>query len=251
MIQSDCERQGGIGVPPGDAVNSSPGPGPGLGERLRQVRADHGLSARELARRIGCSPSLISQIERGNNAPSAAILYMLANQLNVSLDYLFGLGAGDTIAQQPQRTSIPTQPGAPTSSAAEPLTATEPLLSPGPPHNIIQRGANRPVIELSSGARWERLTPQPDALVDFLELIYEPRVDGAPAQRFIQHEGREYLLVLNGPLHAEIGFGTYLLNSGDSAAFDAATPHRYHNASSNEVRCISVIVRDQSGNPSR
>ncbi|MGA7417256.1 MAG: helix-turn-helix transcriptional regulator, partial [Acidimicrobiales bacterium] len=70
-------------------------PGTGLGPRLRLVRASRHLSVRELARRVGCSASLISQIERGVSVPSVGVLYSLATELGSSLDYLlFGSGAG-------------------------------------------------------------------------------------------------------------------------------------------------------------
>ena len=66
-------------------------PGTELGPRLRRVREDRGLSARELARRISCSPSLISQIERGVSVPSVGMLYALASELRASMDFLFGV----------------------------------------------------------------------------------------------------------------------------------------------------------------
>ena len=69
-------------------------PGVQLGPRLRRVREERGLSVRELARRISCSPSLISQIERGLSAPSVGILYAIASELRASLDFLFGAAAG-------------------------------------------------------------------------------------------------------------------------------------------------------------
>ena len=69
------------------AVSGMPG---GLGERLRQVRTARGISVRELARRVGCSASLVSQVERGVTAPSAGVVYALANELGISLDFLFG-----------------------------------------------------------------------------------------------------------------------------------------------------------------
>ena len=68
-------------------------PGAALGPRLRQVREQRGLSARELARRTQCSPSLISQIERGLSAPSVGMLYALATELRTSLDFLFSAAA--------------------------------------------------------------------------------------------------------------------------------------------------------------
>jgi DNA-binding XRE family transcriptional regulator/mannose-6-phosphate isomerase-like protein (cupin superfamily) len=72
-------------------------PGTGLGPRLRQVREERGLSGRELARRVGCSASLISQVERGISVPSVGVLYSLASELRSSLDYLlFGADGGKT-----------------------------------------------------------------------------------------------------------------------------------------------------------
>src|SRR6516162_3825513 len=71
------------------AMAGSFDPGAELGPRLRQVREQRGLSARELARRIQCSPSMISQIERGLSAPSVGMLYALATELRTSLDFLF------------------------------------------------------------------------------------------------------------------------------------------------------------------
>jgi len=68
-------------------------PGAELGPRLRQVREQRGLSVRELARRTQCSPSLVSQIERGLSAPSVGMLYALATELRTSLDFLFSATA--------------------------------------------------------------------------------------------------------------------------------------------------------------
>src|SRR6267142_2792418 len=53
------------------------------------------LARSRLSRRVGCSASLISQIERGVSVPSVGVLYSLATELGSSLDYLlFGSGAG-------------------------------------------------------------------------------------------------------------------------------------------------------------
>ena len=41
-----------------------------LGKRLREAREGRNIGLRELARRLGVSPSLISQIETGKSEPS-------------------------------------------------------------------------------------------------------------------------------------------------------------------------------------
>src|SRR3974390_2018079 len=94
-------------------------PGTGLGPRLRVAREDRRLSVRELARRIGCSASLISQIERGVSVPSVGVLYSLATELDSSLDYLlFG-------SDQAKRPDV--RPSAPDSG---PTAARGGLLAP-------------------------------------------------------------------------------------------------------------------------
>src|SRR5487761_1687849 len=122
----------------GGAFDPAFDPASGLGPRLRLVREERGLSARELARRIGCSASLISQIERGVSAPSVGVLYALATELAASLDYLFGV--------EPAGEPAP-------SAVADGLPAG---------HGLVQHAASRAVIDLASGVRWERLTPSTD-----------------------------------------------------------------------------------------
>src|SRR3989338_3707270 len=61
----------------------------GLGSRLRLARERKDISVRGLARRVGVSPSLVSQIERGHVMPSVGTLYSIANELQLLLDDLF------------------------------------------------------------------------------------------------------------------------------------------------------------------
>ena len=199
-------------------------PGTGLGPRLREVRSARELSVRELARRVGCSASLISQIERGVSVPSVGVLYALAAELGGSLDYLlFGSG------------SAPAAPAAPAVAAA------------APPAAVVQRGGDRKIIDLASGVRWERLTPQSEAMTDFLEVIYSPGGHSTDERRPLRHDGREYALILSGTLTANVGFESYDLEPGDSIAFDAATPHEYLNKTGEVVRAISVVVHSEPG----
>src|SRR4029453_10691958 len=60
-----------------------------LGSRLREERERAHISQRELARRLGVSASLISQIESGQSKPSVSTLYAIVSELGVSLDYVF------------------------------------------------------------------------------------------------------------------------------------------------------------------
>jgi transcriptional regulator with XRE-family HTH domain len=195
-------------------------PGTGLGPRLRVAREERGLSVRELARRIGCSASLISQIERGVSVPSVGVLYSLATELGSSSDYLL---FGSPMAAGPDAGTV---------------------VSSRP---IVQRGGGRKIIDLASGVRWERLTPQSDARADFLEVIYSPGGHSTDERRPLRHEGREYGLVISGTLQANVGFESYELGPGDSIAFDSSTPHEYLNKTGDYVRAIWVVVHAEPG----
>jgi transcriptional regulator with XRE-family HTH domain len=214
-------------------------PGTGLGPRLRLVRSSRQLSVRELARRVGCSASLISQIERGVSVPSVGVLYSLATELGSSLDYLlFGSGAGPDAAPV-------AAPPAREAAAEGAVAAGDPAATSSPA--IVQRGCDRRIIDLASGVRWERLTPQSEAMTDFLEVIYSPGGHSTDERRPLRHDGREYGLVISGTLTANVGFESYELGPRDSIAFDSSTPHEYLNKTGDVVRAIWVVVHSEPG----
>ena len=230
-------------------------PGTGLGPRLRVARELRELSVRELARRIGCSASLISQIERGISVPSVGVLYSLATELDTSLDHLL-FGA------EPRRPAAPAPgPDAPGTVApgivasgraaaglAAPGRVAADIVAPGRvAADIVQRAVGRNIIDLASGVRWERLTPGADAMTDFLEVIYSPGGHSTDERRPLRHDGHEYGLVLSGTLQANVGFESYELGPGDSIAFDSSTPHEYLNKTGEPVHAVWVVVHSAPG----
>ena len=59
-----------------------------LGNRIRIAREKKGITQEDLAGRIDISPSHVSVIERGVKAVRADTLVRIANELDVSADYL-------------------------------------------------------------------------------------------------------------------------------------------------------------------
>src|SRR2546423_8357081 len=100
-----------------------------VGGRLRAERERLGISLRELARRVGVSPSLVSQIELDRVNPSVSTLYALVTELAMTMSDVFG----------DSRPAVVPQVGSADGLAARPET--------------------RRVINLDSGVRWKRLTP--------------------------------------------------------------------------------------------
>lgn len=200
-----------------------------MGERLRESRHARGVSIRELAGRLGVSPSLISQVETGRASPSVATLYAMASELDISLDeVLFGArGHG-------ARTMEGTRPEA---------DGLEAVLTSGGP---VQRGQDRKAIRLGSGVVWERLTTSSDSEAEFLYVTYEVGGASSPAETFQRHAGREWGYVLSGQLHVTIGFDDHILSPGDAIAFESAVPHRMWNDGEEPVHGIWFVL-DRGG----
>ncbi len=191
-----------------------------IGARLREERERVRISQRELARRLGVSASLISQIEAGQSKPSVSTLYAIVTELGVSLDHVFRVHEHDgDRAGQPR-------PG------AEGDTQAGPLVHPDERH----------VVDLASGVRWERLTSHRHEDVDFLHVVYDVGGASSPDERLMRHPGREYGVVVSGRLGVQLGFERYELDPGDSIAFDSTQPHRLWNLGDEPVHGIWFVV---------
>jgi transcriptional regulator with XRE-family HTH domain len=87
-----------------------------IGERIKALRAEEGMTLAELGQRSNLSVSYLSQIERDRTTPSLSTLTSVAKALNVGLRYFFeteaeaayvvraderpGLAAGSPIVRQ-------------------------------------------------------------------------------------------------------------------------------------------------------
>ena len=72
-----------------------------LGKKLRELRQAKEWTQRQVAGRIGVTPSVISAYENDIRLPSYAALIKLAALFNVSTDYL--LGVSDNRSRESQR----------------------------------------------------------------------------------------------------------------------------------------------------
>ena len=180
-----------------------------VGSRLRAERERLGIGLRELARRVGVSPSLVSQIELDRVNPSVSTLYSLVTALGITMSDVFGeqpeerVVRGDGLAESPD---------------------------------------TRRVINLASGVRWERLTRDRDRDVEFLYVVYPVGAESCPEDALTTHGGREYGYVSSGTLGVQVGFETYELGAGGSIAFDSTSPHRLWTIGGEPVHAIWVVI---------
>ena len=195
-----------------------------IGERIRAERARKGISLRSLARSVGLSPSLISQIETGKCQPSVSTLYAITTALGVSVQDVFGeAGASGDGA-------VAGQAAAGRVAVAQAAVAAPPGHGRGTePGGPVVCPGQRDVLELDSGVIWQRLGRVPGSHVDFLLVSYAPGGCSSPAGRLMQHAGTEYGYLVQGELTVTLGPRSHRLTPGDAVSFASVTPHSYRN----------------------
>jgi transcriptional regulator with XRE-family HTH domain len=204
----------------------SPAVVPPVGARIRQARLERGTSLRALAREIGVSASLVSQIETGKSQPSVSTLYAITSALGISVEVLFDVREGAVAS--PPGASPATVPHALAALAADQGRRIGPLVAAG----------GRETLELDSGVVWERLGRVPGAEADFLLVTYRPGGSSSGSGGLMRHPGTEYGYLTSGELILTLGFEEYTLRPGDSVCFESTTPHRYRN--DGEVPAVGV-----------
>ncbi len=232
-----------------------------VGGRVREERLRQKIGVRELARRVGVSASLISQVELGKASPSVGTLYAIVNELGLSLDELFFRGShgqwprndrskapgGNTEAGPAASPAEAPQNGSRAGAVDLDALGTAPVQEERhqqPPWGVkpVVRQGEAQVIQLGGGVRWERLAPPTPQDVDFLEVFYEAGSESCAADSLMRHAGHEYGHIISGRLGVTIGFDTHELGPGDSIAFDSTLPHRLFALGEERVDAIWVVV---------
>jgi transcriptional regulator with XRE-family HTH domain len=173
-----------------------------VGQRVRSLREDQGLSLRELAVRSHVSAPMLSQVERGTTSPTLAVAEKIADGLGLTLSQLL-------------------------------------RLDEAPPFEIVRADARPQGAE--DGHSWEMLTADhPGQRVAVSRHRLEPRAatGGAPMHRA---GSREFALVEAGPVTLELDGAEHALGTGDSVIFDADLAHRFR-AGGQPAVIVSVVT---------
>ena len=195
---------------------------PRVGERLREARQRRGVSVRSLARELGVSASLVSQIETGKSQPSVSTLYAMTTALGISVEDVFASVPADDASSE-GGASAGAVGGLPGTVLAALGAARGQRVGP------VVRPGDRQVLQLDSGVTWERLGQLPHPHVDFLLITYEPGGSSSSESGLMRHVGSEYGYLLSGELVLTLGLEELRLGPGDAISFDSTTPHSYRN----------------------
>lgn len=228
MTPRSTSRPRGRNPEPLSKRKTSPPASSDVGAKLRAARERSGATVRGMARAIGVSPSLISQIEHGRVMPSVGTLYAITTELGLLVDDVF----------KEEQGTVPR-------TASPPAASARARLATSPPKGPVQDRESRRVIRLASGVRWELLTAAPDDELEFLYVVYDVGGESCPHDSMMRHGGKEYAYLLSGRLGVKIGFEEFELGPGQSISFDAQMPHRLFTIGDQPAVAVWAVLNRQ------
>jgi len=182
-----------------------------IGQEIRKHRRRGNMTLLALAQRAGLSQGMMSKIENGQTSPSLTTLAALADALSIPLSALFTpLEASRDVSYVP---------------------ADEGL-------EIDRRGTR-------AGHMYELLGHGVRGVVGVEPYMITLREDSEPFGDF-QHEGVEFIHMLEGELVYRHGSQTFPMRPGDSLFFDAIAPHGPIELLELPCRYLTVITYPRS-----
>lgn len=160
-----------------------------VGERIKALRTEQGMTLAELSEKARVSVSYLSQIERDKTTPSLTTLTGIARVFDVGLRYFFETDAHIAHVVRAREEGDGFYPG---DSSCQ--------------------------VRLTSEAANDK--------IEVYRVVLEPHT---PLQQLAPHPGEEFGFVLTGELIFTLGDEQFTLAAGDSIHFDAHQPHAWSN----------------------
>jgi transcriptional regulator with XRE-family HTH domain len=163
-----------------------------IGRRIRELRHGQNLTLNDLADRVGLTKGQVSRIENGKVSSPVGTLVQIAKGLGVTLGELF-------------------------------------TPDPARPRAVLTRSDDRKLVSgraTQIGHLYESLAPEAPfskKMEPFMMIIENPELD--PAQNAFQHDGHEFLFIVEGRMTYRHGSEHYDMKEGDSLFFDATIEH--------------------------
>lgn len=176
-----------------------------VGERIRRLRLDLGMSVRTLATQTGFSPSLISQVEHGQVTPSIGSLERIAMVLGVSLGKFF----------------------------AEPETSAI---------GLVRAHARQKLTSTWSPVSIEALGPLDKSST--LESVMLAMAPGGRSGKYPAAPGGEkFAFIFEGEVTLTLGDEVHVLRQGDAITFTTTIPYQWENIGTGPAQVVIVTRR--------
>jgi transcriptional regulator with XRE-family HTH domain len=180
-----------------------------VGERIRALREQKGLSLQEMAERTGYSSALLSQIENHLISPPLGALIKIAKALAVKVGAFFGE-------------------------------------DPREPFTIVRKNERRLASRFASkegvsyGYSYESLGfDKKDRQMEPFLVTLEPAL--IKSEKLSAHEGEEFIFILEGEMEAILGDHKDVLYPGDCIYYDSSIPHKVQCHRETPAKILAVI----------
>ena len=173
-----------------------------VGRRLRELRAERGLSIRALAEQSGLNANTLSLIENGKTSPSVSTLQQAAAALKAPITAFF-----------------------------ETKTHLRRI--------VYQKAEDRQTAAFAYGTLADLGTGFARPGLEPFVVNLEPLASSGDTP--IVHTGLEFVFCLEGCIGYEVDEQTFLLEPGDSLLFEAHLPHRWRNAGKSSSRSLLLL----------
>jgi len=178
-----------------------------VGERIQKLREAQGLSRERVSYLAGVPVESIEDYEDGRAVPSIGVVIKISRVLGFKAEGML-------------------QGGATVSEAITICRAGESLA--GEQGNTDQSYGYSSLTQPGTGGH---------IMAPFL-LSFDPKTPAGPP---INHDGQEFVYILEGSIELYYDGRTHTLNQGDSAYIDASKPHTFHGVGESIARMIAVV----------
>lgn len=176
-----------------------------IGNKIKQLRQSKGMTLKTLSEKVGLSIGFFSQLERGMTSVAVDSLYKIAEVLEVEPTYFFT---------------------SPVDKKEHVVKSYEQQISHIPNPQTIHYTLSNIMSSSQMVPKQVHLLPNPNANNENIEVY--------------QHEGEEFIYVLEGILTMYINQEKNILYPGDCVHINSMIPHNWVNDTSKNVKFLVV-----------
>ena len=174
-----------------------------IGEKVKELRVGKGLNIKQLSELVECTPSLISQLERGKTDPSISMLKRIARALDANIVDFFmeNIALNDVVTGVRDRV------------------------------DIQLRRWDAHIQSLVRNTTNKKMQP-----------FYTVIRPGGGSHGLYSHDGEEFGFILSGELELVLDDKTHTVRKNESFYFSSQIPHNWGNPGKEDAVVIWVIT---------
>jgi len=178
-----------------------------LGDRIKAAREMRGLTLSDISSRIGIDVDTLKLIETNEMAPPLGQLIRLGKAMDMKMGYFISPGVDKpfTVVRKDQRQAV------------------------------ARHGQKK---SQKYGYSYESLAPEKaNRLMEPFIVTLLP----TEAEEFSNHDGQEFLFVLEGEIKVQVGDQAEFLRPGDAVYYDSNQPHLVKATGGTKARILAVL----------